>query len=245
MILSKSNVSATATIVDSPVSATQDINVIADGDYSSVYVAAMAGTHSTTFTYGTAQEIGYIAIAGNISQKTSIEIKCDTVTVVNNTLGSNDAQVMVFNVDQTGITTVEIIVTGTGDIAIIEMAMGEYYTVPHNGEQAGYKRPWTVPNRESRGAKSLNSSPIALLYQAKTIKSSLSIPNNLMSEYQGYYDFLDFATTNTFYVLEDDNVFHSCAGFDAKAMETKAHGVTRLLGVSSISFNAYSKGLIL
>ena len=245
MILSKTNVAAAATITDSPASATQDIDVVADGDYSSVYVVAMAGTHSTTFTYGVGQEIGYIAIAGNISQKTSIEIKCNTVSVVDKVLGHKDSQVMVFKVDQTGITTVEIIVTGTGNIAIIEMAMGEYFTVPHNGEQAGYKRPWSVPNRESRGAKSLNSSPIALLYQAKTIKASLSIPNILMSEYDGYYDFLDFATASTFYVLEDDDELHSCAGFDAKAMETKAHGSTRLLGVSAISFNAYSKGLIL
>lgn len=244
MILSKSNVSPSATITDSPVSATQDIDVISDGDYSSVYVAAMSGTHTTTFTYGVAQAIGYIAIAGNISQKTNIEIACNGVTVVDKALGNSDSQVMMFKIDQTAITEVEVIVTGTGNIAIIEIAMGEYFTVPHNGEQAGYKRPWSVPNRESRGAKSLNASPVALLYQAKTIKSSLSIPNNLMSEYEDYYSFLDFATASTFYVLEDDNELHSCAGFDAKAMETKAHGATRLLGVSSITFNAYSKGLI-
>ncbi len=245
MILSKSNIAASATITDSPVSATQDINVISDGDYSSVYVAAMSGTHTTTFTYGVAQAIGYIAVAGNISQKNNVEIKCNGVTIVDKALNNNDSQVMVFKVDQTGITTVQVIVTGTGNIAIIEIAMGEYYTVPNGGEQAGYKRPWSVPNRESRGAKSLNASPVALLYQAKTIKSSLSIPNKLMSEYSGYYDFLDFSTTSTFYVLEDDNELHSCAGFDAKPMETKAHGSTRLLGVSSISFNAYSKGLVL
>jgi len=245
VILSKTNVAASATITDSPVSATQDIDVVSDGDYSSVYVAAMAGTMTTTFVYGVGQAIGYIAIAGNISQKTNIEIKFNTVSIVNKALNNNDSQVMVFKVDQTGITNVQVIVTGTGDIAIIEIAMGEYFTVPHNGEQAGYKRPWSVPNRESRGAKSLHSSPVALLYQAKTIKASLSIPNILMSDYDSYYDFLDFATASTFYVLEDDNELHSCAGFDAKAMETKAHGSTRLLGVSAISFNAYSKGLVL
>lgn len=250
MILSKTNVAPLATLTDSPASTTQDINVITDGDYSSVYTTAMSPNFNNFyFAFSVPQTIGYLAIAGNVSQKNNIQIRANisgtTTTVVNNNLSYNDSQVMVFKLDLTNVSAVEVTIFGTGNLALIEIAMGEYYTVPNGGEQSGYKRPWTIPNRETRTAKSLNASPVATLYQGRSIKSRLTIPNKLMANYSDYYDFLDFATTSTFYILEDDDPLHSCAGFNIKPLETKAHGSTRLLGVSGFNFDAYSKGMIL
>ena len=250
MILSKTNVAPLATITDNPPSTTQDINVITDGDYSSVYTAALSlGITETTFNFSTPQNIGYIAAAGNISQKTRVSVNATVdgnfVGVLDKNLAYSDSQVMVFKVDLTGVTSIFFRVHGSGQLAITEIAMGEYYTVPNGGEQSGYKRPWTIPNRETRTAKSLNASPIATLYQGRSIKSRLTIPNKLMANYSDYYDFLNFATTSTFYILEDDDFLHSCAGFNIKPLETKAHGSTRLLGVSGFNFDAYSKGMIL
>jgi len=250
VILSKTNVAPLATVTDNPQSATQDVNVVTDGDYSSVYTTALSiGIHQVTFNFTTPQNIGYIAVAGNISQKTSLSVNAtvdgSNVGVLTKNLGYNDSQVMVFKVDLTGVTSIWFQSIGSGQLAITEIAMGEYYTVPNGGEQSGYKRPWTIPNRETRTAKSLNASPIAALYQGRSIKSRLTIPNKLMANYTDYYDFLDFATTSTFYILEDDDPLHSCAGFNIKPLETKAHGSTRLLGVSGFNFDAYSKGMIL
>ena len=134
----------------------------------------------------------------------------------------------------------EFTVVGTGILLISEIAIGDYYEIP-KGEQAGYNRPWSVPNTKARSSVSLNSSPINLSYESRSLSCTLKVPNNIMSDFQGWYDFIFFASSNIFYVLEDDNKFHSYAGFNLVANMTSAHQSTRKLGTSSVKFNAYAK----
>lgn len=269
MIVSTTNITPLATVTATPDSSLQDISVITDGDYSSVYTDALTVSTSILFEFPTPQNIGYIAIGGsNISQKDRIEIRSvDTSQAVylfasggealfssdgfrmtalydnsvdDTLLGTRDAETLMYQVDILNSQEIEIIVYGTGQLAIADIAMGSYYEIPR-GEQAGYVRPWSKPNIESRSAVGLNSSPISMSYQATAIQCTLSVPNNIMDDYDSWYNFLDFASSNTFYILEDGNKFHSYACFNATPNTTNAHSQTRALGVSSIKFNAFSK----
>jgi hypothetical protein len=269
MIVSTTNITSTASISTIPQSALQDIYVITDGDYSSVYAESLDGTTEIKFIFPQPTDIGYISIGGsNISTKDSIEITASessafefwqtvsgeqlvsndpfdlTVGVENmiedSNLSQTDSNSMMYKADLIGVQQLIITIKGGGTLTIAEIAMGDYYTIPR-GEQAGYSRAWSVPNIKVRGATGLNESPISLSYEARALSLSLSVPNNLMVDYDGWYKFINFAASNTFYILEDDNKFHSYACFNAVTDMTKAHSSTRSLGASAIKFNAHSK----
>lgn len=269
MIVSTTNIAPTANITTTPSSALQDINVVTDGDYSSVFVEALPGQFIIDFQFPAPVDIGYIAIGGsNISTKDSIEIIAAETTafefwktvddlqlvssdpftltvgsenmIDDSMLGLSESNSMMYKVDLLQVQRLVITVVGTGDISIAEIAMGDYYEIP-KGEQAGYSRAWTVPNIKARGSTGLNESPINLSYEARALPMTLTVPNNLMVDFDGWYSFINFASTNTFYILEDTNKFHSYACFNASPDMTKAHSSTRSLGVSSIKFNAHAK----
>ena len=269
MIVSTTNIAHTATITASPDSALQDINVVTDGDYSSVYTDALAGTLTITIVFPDLVDVGYIALGGtNIAKKDSIQITTSdaaepifwqTVTseqlvstdpfdltvslggiVDDDNLGFLESSVMMYKVDGVSVRRINIIIEGTGDISIAEIAIGDYYEIPR-GEQAGYKRPWTVPNIKARSSVGLDNSPVNLSYESRSLSCTLSVPNNIMRDFDGWYSFINFAANNTFYVLEDLNKFHSYAGFNAVPAMTAAHAQTRSLGVSAITFNAFAK----
>lgn len=270
MIVSKSNFASDATITVSPESEEQDINVISDGDYSSTFTQAMDGTTTITFEFDTPRDIGYIAIGGsNISQKTSLTVtsidESDQVLlqssdgflidssdgfsigfeftsdIDDSTLGMSESNVMMYQLDITQSSKVEFTVTGSGTLIVSEIAIGEYYEIPRS-QQAGYAMPWSVPNVKSRNGVNLQNAPISLSYESRAISTSITVPNNIAANYDdGWYDFIKYATLNTFYVLEDDNKFHSYAGFNAEPTLSKNHSQTRALYVSGIKFNAFAK----
>lgn len=249
MIVSTTNIAIAAGITATPDSSLQDINVVADGDYSSVYTDALSGQVVINLALQAALDVGYIALGGtNIARKTSIKIETSTsvtgtpaVEVVNDSLLATESPVIMYKIDATAIRRVSITITGTGGISIAEIAMGDYYEIPRS-YQAGYRRPWSVPNIKARSSVGLDSSPVNLSYESRTIQTSISVPNNIMADFDsGWYKFIKFAANNTFYVLEDDNKFHSYAGFNAVPAMTSAHSQTRTLGVSAITFNAFAK----
>lgn len=270
MIVSTTNIAPLAALTANPTSPLQDVSIITDGDYSSVYTDALEGTTTFLFTFGEPVDIGYIAIGGsNIAKKDSISVTVTTTaaynlwhtvneeqllssegdtltvgienTIDDSTLGSDESHTIMYKADLQQVQSVSITVNGAGTLSVAEIAMGEYYTIPR-GEQAGYSRAWSVPNVKARGATTLNEAPINLSYEGRSIPVSLRVPNNIMSDFDGgWYKFINFAATNTFYVREDDNKFHSYAGFNAVPDTTKAHNSTRSLGVSSISFSAHAK----
>jgi hypothetical protein len=267
MIVSKTDIAAQATLTLTPTSDIQDPIVITNGDYSAVYTDALDTSLKIQFDFASPQKIGYIALSGNFSSKDRIVIKSvDTTQEVylfssdgfalyssdgfrllaryensidDSNLGLNESRVMMYQVDIADSSQIEIEVFGTGQITISQIAMGEYYEVPR-GEQGGYRYPWTIPNIQGRTATSLNKSPIALAYEATTIETSISIPNNIKADFPEYKEFVDFAISNTFYVLDDADKFHSYAGFNFRPAQSTAHPLTRQLLSSTYTYNAYS-----
>ena len=269
MIVSTANIAPMAAISINPDTSLQDISVVTDGDYSSVFTDALDGSVTINFTFGQPVDIGYLAIGGsNISRKDSIKIEAVTTQAFNfwqtvdneqlvssdafdltvgvedaiddSALGADESKTIMYKVDLFQVQQIAITVMGGGTLSIAEIAMGEYYTIP-KGEQAGYARAWSVPNIKTRSSANLNEAPINLSYEARSLTVSLKVPNNIMVDFDGWYKFIRFASLNTFYVLEDMDKFHSYAGFNAMPDMTKAHTSTRKLGVSAITFSAHAK----
>jgi hypothetical protein len=270
VIISNSNFIRDAVITIVPDSSTQDIAVVADGDYSSSYIDSLSVSTTITIDFGAPKAIGYIAIGGsNITEKDRLVIKstdaADRVglfgfggdalkgsdgdflvarslsTIDDDVLGLDESSVIMYKIDNPSVVKLDITIYGSGTLSIAEIALGDYYVVPNSGEQSGYNRPWSTPNIKSRGAVNLQNAPISLTYETKALKCKLSVPNNLMVDFDGWYKMGVFASSNVFYILEDDNKFHSYACFNADLAMTKAHSKTRSLGVSTLSFNAYAK----
>ena len=243
MIVSNSKLTADYVVV--PASENQAISNIYDGDFSSLY-SVSAATVTITATPTEQSSADFIALSGNFSTKDSIVITNGGLEIVNETnLGFFEASVLVYDLRSFGVAfdpsaDVVITVNGGGTLIISDIAFGSAYEIPF-GEQAGYKRPWSIPNRTQRTATALNNSPIATLYESRALRSTIVVPNNIMDSYGDWYAFLDFATRNTFFINEDGNPFHSCAGFNALPAQTAAHSQTRELGVSSITFDAFAK----
>ena len=234
MIISSSNIINEATITVVPDSATQDISVITDGDYSSVYTDALSTSTTITIDFLSPRSVGYIAIGGsNITKKDRLVIQStdtsdrvglldsnlDTLkssdglflvsqsisTIDDDLLGLSESNVIMYKIDNPSVLSLDITIYGSGTLSIADIAIGEYYDVPHSGEQAGYSRPWSVPNIKGRGAVNLQNSPISMAYESRALKCKLSVPNNLMVDFDSWYDMTLFAASNTFYILEDDN----------------------------------------
>jgi hypothetical protein len=270
MIVATSNIVSQATVTAVPESTLQDIAVITDGDFSSVYSDALQGTVEFKFVFPVPTAVGYIAIGGsNIGRKAHLKITASdagnpikfltsnldqfvtsnlldfSVTfedaIDDSDLGLNESPVMMYALDMTGVVSISITVEGAGNISIAEIAMGDYYTIPR-GEQGGYNRPWSVPNIIARSSTGLNNAPVNLSYESRALRCNLSVPNNIMADFDGWYNFINYAANNTFYILEDDNKFHSYACFNASPSMTAAGSQKgQKLGVSSISFNAFAK----
>ena len=242
MIISTTNIASTATITATPDSTTQDINVIADGDFSSVYTDAIPFSTDINFAFPVPVNIGYIAIAGsNVATKDSIDIEFDSVPYSTIALASSESNVLMIAVDQIAITELTITINGTGTLSISEIAMGDYYEVTR-GEQGGYRKAWTVPNIATRSATNLQNTPININYESRALSITLSEPNNIMSDFGAWYKMINFAARNTFYISEDSDPTHSYAGFNAVPAITAAHAQKgRKLGVSGITFNAFAK----
>lgn len=266
MIAAISNVAPQATLTATPDTSLQEISVITDGDFSSVYTDSLSGEVNIEFTFLTPMNIGYIAIGGsNIAKKDSITMTATTSSDLygseglqltgsdglslvaglagvfdDSQLGLNESPVIMYKVDFEGVTSIIINVKGGGQISIAEIAMGDYYEIPR-GEQSGFKRPWSVPNIQARSSVGLDNAPVNLSYESRSLSCTLNVPNNIMVDFDGWYKFINYAANNTFYILEDEDKFHSYACFNAVPNMTSAHSKTRSLGVSSIKFNAFAK----
>lgn len=241
MIISKSNIASEAVIDAYPGVAGQDENVVVDNDFSTRYIDTVNATVTIKLTFPTAKTFDYVAVGGsNASEKTYIQIKADGVQVfIDNSMSYNESKTIVFSQTITA-TIIEVIISGSPGIVVSDIAVGNAYEVPR-GEQSGYSRPWSIPNIENRNAVNLQNAPISSVHQSRKLSCTLSVPNNLMSDYDDWYEMLEFSTQNNFYILEDDNHFHSYVCFNAKAGMTKANSQTRSLGSSTLKFDAYSK----
>lgn len=266
MIISKSNFAQDATVTVSPDSPTQDINVIVDGDFSSTYQDALQGQTTITIDFGELRNVEYIAIASNITTKDRVVIRSNATdnlltsdgerivdsggnplilaalsTIDDSTLGLNESRILMYKLQSTEVSDIVIDIYGSGQLKVTEVAVGQIYEVPNNGEQGGYNRPWGVPNIKNRSAINLQSAPINNSYESRSLSSTLQINYMQDADLTPWDEFLQFSSLNTFYILEDDNKYHSYACFNGEPAMPRGDARTRLLNSVAIKFNAYAR----
>jgi hypothetical protein len=267
MIISKSNFASDATVTITPESPIQDVSVIVDGDYSSVYSDALQTSTTIKLDFGEPRTIEYLAIGGsNITTKDRVVISSETyeplldsngspitdsggdpievlaiAPVEDADLGLTESRVIMYKLLTTELTSISITIFGSGQLKVAEVACGEIYTVPNGGEQSGYSRPWSVPNVMNRSATNLQNAPINLSYQSRVLKSTLTIDNLIRSNTADWEAMTDFCAYNTFYILEDDNKYHSYACFNMEVKPLTADARTREINKASLTFNAYAR----
>ncbi len=267
MIISKSNFAADATVTISPESPIQDVNVIVDGDYSSVYSDALATKTTITLDFGVFRNVQYIAIGGsNITTKDRIVIRSNATdglltadgerivdsggnplilpalsTIDDDTLGLSESRVLMYKLQSTEVSDIVIEIYGTGQLKIAEIAVGEAYEVPRGGYQAGYPAPWSVPNVKNRSATNLQNAPINHSYESRSINGALVIDNLIDTEQAEWDEMVTFCSYNTFYVLDDDDKYHSYAAFNADIKPLQADARTRRLTKAQMTYNAYAR----
>ena len=269
MIISKSNFAADATVTIVPESPTQDVNVIVDGDYSSVYSDALQTSTTITLNFNANRRIDYLAIGGsNFTTKDKIEVRAggsvyeplldssgqqitttggDPIEVLteipvdDSNLGLAESRVLMYKLPENLLSEISITIYGTGQLKVAEIACGEAYEVPRGGYQAGYQHPWSVPNVKNRSATNLQNAPINLSYESRPISCSLVIDNLINTEQSEWEEMTDFCSYNTFYVLDDDNKYHSYAAFNAVINPLQADARTRRLTKAQMTFNAYAR----
>ena len=236
--------------IGSLVSASQESDaeppaVIASPDFSSCYRSAVDGSITFTFSIAQQRKYGYVAIGGsNVAKFEAIDIVLGGARF-GYQLNKNENSTLFFRIPEheqgLGSPTVTIKIYGSGDLFISNVAFGDVHEIEY-GLPAGYKKPWTVPNAQSRSATNLQYAPISLTYESRPIAITLSLPNIKLWQAGSFYDFVNFATTaGVFYISEDENITHSYACFNAEFNPVETHSQSPMLGNSSIKFNAYAK----
>lgn len=248
MIIAKSDVLTNSTIAVTPASSSIDPVVMVGGDFSGIYSDALTSTE-IEFTFVTAQNIQYVAIGGsNVAQKTDVTIETSAgLFNYDADLSRNESNVLFYTAqsnDHSAVTTLTITITGSGQLQIADIAAGESIEIEQN-VQSGYARSWSVPNKKVRSTANLIGAPIATTYEARDDNSTLTVSRYIMEEYADHwYQMLEFACCNTFYIREDDDAKHSYACFNAQPKRITADSQSPLLGGASITYNTYSKGVI-
>ena len=248
MIVTKSNYSTGSTVTVTGGNPLLDPVVLVDGDFSSRYAAPVNNNLVFVFNMQSLRNVSYFAVGGsNIYQQATatVAVSTDNVSYTDVAMlagnANNEAATVVFDFNTVNTRYVRLTITGYGNVSISDIAFGEYYTIPNDGEQAGYNRPWSVTNVKSRQATSIDGAPIALVYEAREIKPRLDIPNNVIANYGEFQQWERFASVNTFYVKEDNVLTHSYAAFNASFAPMTAHNSTRALGGSTVTFSAHAK----
>ena len=126
-------------------------------------------------------------------------------------------------------------------VSLAYVSAGSFYEIPNNGEQVGYSYAWTLPQTKQRTAM-MDGSPTATILQDTSIQGSLSIAHHAIADVRTTWQpFQKEALKNGFFILEDESYpeeGYYC--FDVKNQPSRAHGQTRQLKVSSISYSCWT-----
>jgi len=255
MIITKSNILADVVASVTTGASSDDAANITDPDFSVFYTSSSSST--LVMSFGARAAMTYVAVAGlNIkgnADNTSYVAVNDGVTEIKR-ITVNTNQVVVINFDLTTFTDLIVtVVNGAGNEAPIVryLAGGAVLTVPNSGEQSGYKRKYLERNFKNKTTLSSEVEPIAMVRKKVATSGRLNIPNASRSFSESEWQtFLEFATLNSFFILERDSLFDSGAGvtfapsaylcYELNVNVASAHSSTRSLNSLSIGFKAYT-----
>lgn len=197
-----------------------------------------------SLSFGALTNLTYVAISGHDAatpDQATIEL-FDGVTLVDSVVLQRNNNVMfTFSLRNfTDLIIKFVTVPNTFITTVSYIAAGQHMLII-GGEQAGYKRNWLKRHLRQKTTIGLQSSPIATTKRRRPIKSSLSLPNEVVNFSRGtWQDFLDFAESQPFFIREVDALPESTYICYDPIEDVVAHAQTRSLDVLRLSFAAYN-----
>lgn len=239
--------------------ATQTLANVESFDFSEKYTSA--GTDAVVkirkvFAGDQRFTCGYVAIAGHNmgDDGGSLVLKVNSTT--KGTISFSDGRnsvVLVTFAELSLITQIDLEytkITASNQVTLAFLAAGTVLTVPNNGEEAGYQRPWLTRGIKERVVQNIEAAPVAVLTNTLSRRLTLSISNMGRSFLESTWrDFQDFAALGAFIIKEQDGddppgitdePKSSYLCFGPRFVAPKAHALSRELGRVSINFQAYT-----
>jgi hypothetical protein len=223
-------------------------------DFSDIYVSS--DPQRLTMSFGVVNACDHIAVAGlNIkgNGNGTSRVRVTDAGVLIRTVNVTNDQVVVIQFPKQSFTDLRIGLykeTGIGNPSVAYVAAGLSFEVPNGGEQAGYNRQFLARNNTNKTTVDGLSAPISQLRKKKQARGKLSIPNATKEFSETTYQtFLDFASSNIFFITEQEGVYpsqftgtnsSSYLCYDLGNNSVSAHAMTRSLNVISFDFRVFN-----
>jgi len=128
----------------------------------------------------------------------------------------------------------------TYQMTVSYIAAGQHLTIA-TGVQSGYSRNWLNRHISQRTTSNLQVGPVSTLTQNKTLKGTLTLPNEVVSFAEGAWQtFIDFAFEQPFFIKEVDDKPESTYICFNPTFDNNAHSKTRALNVLKLKFTLFN-----
>lgn len=231
----------TPTAVDGDVAGTP--SNVTNPDHSLTFSSGIAVT-DFSLSFGVVASITYVALSGHDAAtpaSATIELY-DGLNLLDFVVLTRNNNVMFTFASRTFTDLIIKFVTvpNTFQTTVSFIAAGKHILIS-GGEQAGYSRNWLKRHLRTKTQVGAQSSPIATTKRRKPLKTSLSLPNQVVAfSRDTWQTFLDFAETEPFFIREVDALPESTYICYDPVEDVQAHGQTRALDVLRLRFTAYN-----
>ena len=221
----------------------EDASYITNPDHSLTY---SSGTSVSDFSmdFGQVFDITYVGISGHNAatpSQATIQLYDGDTLIDFVTLTRNNNVMFTFSqMTFTNLILKFVTVPNNYETTVSWIAAGKHITFP-KGEQSGYKRAWLMRSMRTKTVTSNSSAPVSTTKRRKTMKQSLSFPNQeLEVSHDTWQTFLDFAEASPFFMNENNSLPEAThLGYDA--IDTlSAHSSTRCVDNVKLSYTAFN-----
>lgn len=216
---------------------------ISDPDHSLNYTC---GTNVSDFavSYGVQNNISYVGVSGHTAATpapATIEIYNDVTLIDSVDLNRNNNVMFTFpEMNFTNLIIKFTTVPNNFQMTVSFIAAGQHISL-ERGEQAGFQRNWLNRHTTQRTVSTLEVGPISSTQRSKSLKGTLSLPNELAIFSTGeWQDFIDFSFEQPFFMKEfEDKPESSYICYDPMP-GVKSHPSTRALDVITLKFTVFN-----
>lgn len=216
---------------------------ISDPDHSLNYTCGTSVAHFAV-SYGAQTNISYVAISGHTAAtptQATIELYNGATLIDSVVLARNNNVMFTFPAQTFQDLIVKFVtVPNNFQMTVSYIAAGTHLTIL-TGEQAGYKRNWLNRHQVQRTTTNLQVGPVSSLTQKKSLKGTLSLPNEVVSFAEGAWQtFIDFAFDEPFFIKEVGSKPESSYICFDPMFDTNAHSQTRALDMIKLKFTVFN-----
>lgn len=216
---------------------------VSDPDHS-LNVTAGTSASNFAFSYGAQTSISYVAISGQTAAtpaSATIELYDDTTLIDTVTITRNNNIMFTFaEMSFTDLIVRFVTVPNNYQMTVSFIAAGQYLAI-EKGQQAGYARNWLNRHVTQRSNSTLEVGPISSTQRSKSLKGTLSLPNELAIFTEGAWQtFIDFSFEQPFFIKEFEGKPESSYICYDPMPGVKSHPQTPTLDVITLKFTVFN-----